>query len=205
MKKTNHRRAQVRSSDSSLQHPSSPRQRGNGADGSVATPTPLTWSQAATLLRIAARATRDVRRRRRRSRGGTVSAGRLQQIAFLAALSSHRSFDPSRRVSYRAWVQSNAAAAVRDYLEDDHAPLVPAPAPNGRAHAQPNGRTPGLERVATPATVAMTSGLSIDLVRRLVSGNVGGFVLFFPGHNKGDQQATAGVAHRLARGDRRGD
>ncbi len=156
--------------------------RAHGLKVAVSAPRRLTAAQAATLLCLATEAARDVWRRGIRARGPSVSLGALQQVAFLAALSSHRLFDPSRRVLYWTWVRSNAMAAVRAYMWD-HVVVVRQVSDRpkkGKTHA--NLRTTG--RWATPESVAQDTGLSAALVRSILIGNARGYVLYFPGHQR---------------------
>lgn len=153
------------------------------ADGlkvAVGAPRRLTAAQAATLLCLATEAARDVWQRSIRARGVATSLGALQQVAFLAALSSHRSFDPSRRVLYWTWVRSNTTAAVRAHVWDHLVRQVSDQPIKGKTH--PNLRTTG--RWATPETVAHDTGLSAALVRRILIGNARGYVLYFPGRRR---------------------
>ncbi len=157
-------------------------QLANGLEGADGATSRLGAAQAGMLVRIATKVAWDVWRRCPWAWGVPASKGDLQQVAFLAALSSHRAFDPSRRVSYEAWIWSKATAAVRGYLRDELVLHLPRQSKNGTPSVDRTNDHPHTTgHVATPEAVAQDSGLPSDLVRRILREHSEGFVLYFPG------------------------
>jgi len=147
----------------------------------------LTAPQTTELLRIATRLAREVTRRDRREGLPVGSTRTLRQVAFFAALNSLRSFDPSRRITYRAWARSHATAAVHSYLRDQLAEDPAHEAGTAKASGNGNGTkadTDLISRVATPHAVSHNSGLPLEVVREVLDANGKGFVLFFPGRKR---------------------
>jgi hypothetical protein len=145
----------------------------------------LSAPQTTALLRMATRLAQEVTRRDRREGRPVAPTRTLRQVAFFAALNSLRSFDSSRRITYREWARSHAAAAVNSYLRDQFAE---SPAQQARtAQVSGNGikaHTDLISRVATPHAVSHDSGLPLEVVRGVLDVTPKGFVLFFPGRKR---------------------